>query len=107
MRLDVLPISSLVVMRGVNCVLASDAVICGGLRKLRTRLMLCSGTAVPMGSDRGSDDRRGLSGEGVSAIGAARPIDRVLETARDGAIIFGRHKQDRFGCLDRDRKSVV
>src|SRR3546814_14631443 len=88
-------------MPGVNWIYASGAVIWGELQKLRTLLRLCCATAVPMGSDRGADDRRGLSGEGVSAIGAARPIDRVLEAARDGAIIFGRHTQDRFGCLDR------
>src|SRR5690606_37264786 len=39
---------------------------------------------------RGADHRRRLAGEGVGAIGTARPVDGILQSAGYGTIIFGR-----------------
>ena len=45
------------------------------------------------GARRGADHGRRLARERVLAVGAARPVDRVLQPARDRAVVFGRDEQ--------------
>ncbi len=42
---------------------------------------------------RCSDDRRRLAGKGILAVGAAGPVDRVLEPAGDRAVVFRRNEK--------------
>src|ERR1051325_11079032 len=42
---------------------------------------------------RGPDYRRGFAGKGVLAVGATRPVDRVLERSRNRPVVLRRHEQ--------------
>ena len=56
------------------------------------------------GADRArrrADHRRRLARERVLAVGPARPVDRVLQAARDRAVVFRRDEQ--HGIDGRDR----
>src|SRR5690606_41397719 len=54
---------------------------------------------VLLGNRRADRARRGanhagrLAREGILAPGPAGPVDGVLERARDGTVVFGRHEQ--------------
>src|SRR3546814_4452783 len=43
------------------------------------------------------DDCGRLAGEGILAVGTARPVDRVLQAAWNRAVVLGRDEKD---CLD-------
>ena len=43
----------------------------------------------------------GLRDERIAPLGPAAPVDRILEPARDAAVVFRRHEQERLGLLER------
>ena len=55
----------------------------------------------PDGARGCSDHRRRLSRERVGAVRPACPVDRILETAGDRAVIFRSDEEDRVRGLDR------
>src|SRR4051794_5021639 len=77
------------------------AFICGELQKARTLRRLCWATAMPDGPRGSPDDGGGLARERVAPVGPAGPVDGVLQTARDRAVVLRRDEED--GVDGRDR----
>ena len=78
---------------GENWMYASGAVIWRALQKLSTAAQALLGERRADRTDRGADHRGGDVVERVLPPGSRRPVDGVLQCARDGAVVLRRDEE--------------
>src|SRR5688572_23679909 len=76
-----------------NCTYASTEFISGELQKARMLRKCCWAMAVPI-LPGDVPMMAELARKGVLAVGPARPVDGILQTARDRPVVLGRDEQD-------------